>query len=435
MINQNFPSVQRITGLRSFVGKLSVPGDKSISHRALFIAALASGISTIRGISRGQDVMATMRVIDELGATVVDSPSEIRVTGGIERLGEPASTLDVGNSGTLIRLGAGFVAGIGGRYSFSGDESVNRRPMKRIFDPLTQMGAKIEAATDGHTAPFTITCEQLDGIRYELPVASAQVKSSILFAGLGARGITTVVEKVSTRAHSEEMLLAAGANLEIKRLRGMKEIRISKSKLSPGEFDIPGDPSQAAFWIVAALITPNSQVTVRNVYVGELRAEFLPALRRMGADIDVLYKNEQTADIVARSSELIATEISGSEIPGLIDEIPILCVAASHAVGTTVIKNAEELRVKESDRISVMADALRSFGVEVREFSDGMGITGSRNLHPGNVSAYLDHRIAMACAILATSVDGESEILGFDSVESSYPSFLSDLEALSASKE
>ncbi|MDA8270172.1 MAG: 3-phosphoshikimate 1-carboxyvinyltransferase [Actinomycetota bacterium] len=424
-----------ISGIRSFNGELRVPGDKSISHRALLISALSSGVSQILGLSSGKDVQATRAVISRLGAKVNVEGDHITVEGGRRLLKPPDEILDVGNSGTLIRLAAGMVAGLGGRYSFTGDESVNRRPMARIFKPLTEMGAKIEASGSGDTAPFTITSHGLNGIRYEMPIASAQVKSAILFAGLGARGTTTVVEHVPTRRHTEEMLGDAGALIEVEKLEDRSEIRIERGDLHPVDYDIPGDPSQAAFWLVAALITPNSQVTVRNIYLGDLRSDFISVLERMGGDLEIIRKSQNSGDVTARSSNLNATEISPKEIPGIIDEIPILSVAAVCASGTTTISGAAELRVKESDRISVMTEALRSFGAKVDEFPDGMAITRGGQLHSGKVSAHLDHRIAMASSILGAAVEGETEVLGFDSVASSYPNFVSDLLSLMSSND
>ncbi|TAN25012.1 MAG: 3-phosphoshikimate 1-carboxyvinyltransferase [Actinomycetota bacterium] len=422
-----------ISGKRSFNGELSVPGDKSISHRALLISALSSGTSTVKGLSTGRDVMATRAVIAQLGAEVRSLGDLLAIEGGPDRLSPPNSVLDVGNSGTLIRLGAGMVAGLGGTYTFSGDESVNKRPMKRIFNPLRQMGATIDAADNGETAPFTLRSYGLHGIRYSLPVASAQVKSSILLAGLGASGTTTVIETMPTRSHSEEMLAEAGAKLEIVRLPDRKEISIQRSSLKPMDYVVPGDPSQSAFWIVAALISRDSQVTVRNIYLGELRSDFISVLVRMGADITVANTSKNSGDVTAKSSQLRSTTIAAEEIAGLIDEIPILCVAASFAEGVTTITGASELRVKESDRISVMSSALRSFGVEVEEFPDGMAVTGGSCMHSGNVFAHMDHRIAMACSVLAAAVSGTTIITGFDTVDSSYPEFLADFERLTKS--
>jgi len=418
--------VVSISGRRSFNGELRVPGDKSISHRALLISSLATGTSKIKGLSRGKDVQATRAVITQLGARVQDQGDHISVAGGRNLLHPSGTILDVGNSGTLIRLGTGMVAGLGGIYTFSGDESVNRRPMKRIFNPLIQMGAEIQASNRGETAPFTLTSHGLHGITYEMPVASAQVKSAILLAGLGAEGTTTVIERVPTRHHSEEMLADAGATIEVRNSAGKSEISIRQGILKPLEYDIPGDPSQAAYWLVAALITPQSQVTVRNIYLGDLRSDFIPVLKRMGGDIEVTYNFRNAGDVTARSSQLNSTEITPDEIPGLIDEIPILCVAAAKASGTTTISGATELRVKESDRISVMVQALKSFGAKVEEFPDGMTIFGGPELHTGKVFAHLDHRIAMATSILGATVSGKTEITGFESVESSYPGFLAD---------
>lgn len=420
-----------ITGVRSFNGELAVPGDKSVSHRALLIAALAEGESTISGLSSGHDVLATLRAIGQLGAVVSDRGGVLTVSGGIERLHAPTDYIDVGNSGTLIRLGAGVAAAVKGTFGFKGDESVNKRPMARVLEPLSQMGVEVLDAGAGMTAPFRIRSTRLHGIRYQMPVASAQVKSAILFAGLAAEGETTVIETVPTRYHSEEMLAQAGADIVVKRSAARREITIRARRLTKVDFSIPGDPSQAAFWIVAALVAPKSEVVVRNIYLGELRAGFLHVLKRMNANITIEMRTATSGDVIARSSALRATEILPAEIPGLIDEIPILSVAAANAIGITVVRGAKELRVKESDRISVMVEALRSFGVEVEEFSDGMAVSGTSKPRGGNVNAHLDHRIAMSAAVLGSVAGGTTKISGFDSVASSYPDFQSVFESLS----
>lgn len=420
----------RINGIKIFRGNLEVPGDKSISHRSLMISALSAGKSKITGLSKGQDVVATRRFIEMLGAEVTGSANSVYVVGGSDRLSAPSDAIDVGNSGTLIRIGAGLAAGIGGKFSFYGDASVNKRPMKRVFDPLRKMGVEISASNTAETAPFTILSSGLQCIRYQLPVPSAQVKSAVLFAGLGTDEVTTVIEPIPTRRHTEEMLEAAGANISITTRGNTREISITRSDLTPLEYRIPGDPSQAAFWILAGLIAPNSEVTVKNIYIGELRSDFIDVLKRMGADIDVNYNSTSSADVTSRSSSLRSIEISGPSIAGLIDEIPVLSVAAAFAKGTTRISDAAELRVKESDRISTMVQALRSFGVTVTEHEDGMEITGGDRLHGGEVQAYLDHRIAMSCAIMGSAVEGETLIEGFECVDSSYPGFLEDLNRM-----
>lgn len=415
------------------LGELQVPGDKSISHRALMISALSQGTSEIKGLSSGLDVVSTKAFIEKLGAEVRLHGDVIRVTGHVKGPLYPDGVIDAGNSGTLIRIGAGMAAGLGGEFTFSGDPSLNVRPMGRIFQPLRQMGTRITTELNDDCAPFKLESSDILPIRYELPVPSAQVKSSILFAGLGTRGITTVVERIPTRRHTEEMLSAAGAKLTVARKTPFTEISIEYSTLEPLHYDIPGDPSQAAYWIVAALVIPDSEVVVKNVYIGELRSDFLDTLKRMGGQIEVEYLSPSSGNIYAKSSELTSVDISGSALAGLIDEIPILSVAAAFANGISTIRDAQELRVKESDRISMMATALRSFGAEVTEYPDGMDIHGSATLQGGRVDAQLDHRIAMSAAILGCAVPGKTEILGFESVDSSYPNFLKDLHKLSSS--
>jgi 3-phosphoshikimate 1-carboxyvinyltransferase len=400
-----------VEGGRPLRGTLRVPGDKSISHRALLLAARAEGTSVVRGLSTGEDVQATAAAVAAMGA-VLDGD---RITGGVERLHAAPGVVDVGNSGTAMRLLAGWVAPFPWRTTLRGDASVDRRPMERVAEPLRLMGAGIEASYP----PLVVDGGRLHGIDYTLPVPSAQVKGAVLLAGLGAEGETVVRESVPTRAHTEEMLAACGADIEVDGL----VVCLRPSKLEPFRLDVPGDPSQAAFWIVAACIVPGSELTVAPVYLGPARAAFLEVLRRMGADVTV-----EGDAVHARYGALVATEVGGDEVPGLIDEVPVLAVAAAAAEGTTVFRDAAELRVKESDRIATIVSELTALGVAAEATDDGLLVHGG-GLGPGAVRSHGDHRIAMAMAVAGLATPGVTRIEGWDAVATSYPSFEEDLRA------
>lgn len=409
-------------------GRLRVPGDKSISHRALLLAARAEGVSRLSGLSRGADVLATQRAVQAFGAGVSEEPGVTVVVTGTE-LREPDTVIDVGNSGTGIRLMAGWAAGLDGLTVLYGDASVARRPMGRVAEPLRAMGARIDGRHGGHLPPLVIRGGGLTGIDYEVPVPSAQVKSAILLAGLTASGPTTVRERLATRAHTEQMLAACGVRVEVEG----QAVTVHPGPLRPVDFTVPGDPSQAAFWVVAACITPGSDLTVGNVYLGPQRAGFVDALRRMGADIEVeAYDPVATVgDIRTRWAPLTATEVAGAEVPALIDEIPVLAVAAAFAEGATTFRDASELRVKESDRVAAMVDALRSIGATADAHPDGLVVTGRPGPPPGGgrIDSCGDHRVAMALAVAALACGGPVEISGWDSVATSYPGFEEDLRS------
>lgn len=407
-------------------GRLRVPGDKSISHRALLLAARAEGRSRITGLSKGADVTATRRAIQAFGATVADEGAgAVTVTGGQPH--EPETVIDVGNSGTGIRLLAGWAAGIDGLTVLHGDASIARRPMGRVTVPLRAMGARVDGRRHGELPPLVVRGGHLTGIEYRLDVPSAQVKSAVLLAGLSASGPTTVHETLATRAHTEQMLAACGVRVETDGL----SVTVQPGPLRATDFDVPGDPSQAAFWVVAACITPGSDLTVEDVYVGPQRAGFIDVLRRMGADVELIGHDPvaTVADIRARWSPLTATEVGGAEIPGLIDEIPVLAVAAATANGTTTFRDAAELKVKESDRIATMVDALGRAGAAVEGRPDGLAVsgTGGRPLAGGPVDSHGDHRVAMALAVAALAAAGPVDITGWDAVATSYPGFEEDL--------
>jgi 3-phosphoshikimate 1-carboxyvinyltransferase len=400
---------------------LYVPGDKSISHRALLLAARAEGTSTITGLSDGEDVGRTRNAVVALGATIDDDAGRLRVSGG--SMHPPAGIVDAGNSGTTMRLMAGYCAPFPWRTVLAGDTSLSSRPMDRVVTPLREMGAAITGRDGGRLAPLEIDGGDLHGIDYSLPVASAQVKGAVLLAGLGADGDTVVRERVRTRAHTEELLRLAGADITVSD-DGLV-VRVRASALRPFDLHVQGDPSQAAFWLVAAAIVPGSDVTVDDLYVGPARDGFLHVLRRMGADIAV---DAAAGRVRARYGPLRPTTVGGGEVPALIDEIPALVVAAACAEGTSEFLGIGELRVKESDRIAAMADGLVRLGVEVSAGDDSLVVRGPADLEGARVDAHGDHRVAMALAVAGLAADGETTVDGWDAVAISYPAFAEDLQ-------
>jgi 3-phosphoshikimate 1-carboxyvinyltransferase len=408
-------------------GRVRVPGDKSVSHRALLLATRAGGRSRLSGLSNGDDVLCTLRAMEQFGAGIRRGPDGlVTVDGGPDRLTEPESLIDVGNSGTAIRLLAGWATGVEGLTILAGDASIARRPMARVTQPLRLMGAHIDGRHQGQLPPLVIRGGGLKGIDYRLPVPSAQVKGALLLAGLAAEGQTTVREDLPTRAHTEEMLARCGAEITV----APGAVTVRPSSLQPFDLDIPGDPSQAAFWVVAACITPGSDLTIEHIYVGPGRAGFLDVLTRMGADLEILEKDgaSSTATIRARYAPLAATGVGGEEIPALIDEIPVLAVAASYAAGTTTFADAAELRVKESDRIATMVAALLAVGAEAEERPDGLVVHGraGRPLVGGAVDSAGDHRVAMALAVAALAASAPVTVSGWEAVATSYPGFEKD---------
>ncbi len=432
-------SAVAIEGGRPLQGRVRVPGDKSISHRALIVGALADGTSSVSGLSDGDDVARTLGAVRALGAEVVAGEGDgvVRIHGGAGSLHEPASPLDFGNSGTGIRLMAGVVASFDGwSVRLGGDDSLSKRPMDRIALPLRTMGADVAGRGELCLPPLDVRGRRLSGIDYTPPVASAQVKSCILLAALAAQGSTTVREPILTRVHTEELLARAGAEISEAEEQGAHVVRVAPGKLEPFELEVPADPSQAAFWLVGALLVPGSEVVVERVYTGPARRGFLDVLRRMGAHIEekpAVSASDlaSTSDLVARPSSLVATEVHAHEIPSL-DEVPVLAVAAARAEGTTVFRDMGELRVKESDRFTGVIDLVRAFGGGAEAEGDDIHVTGVAALDAGDFDSRDDHRLAMAAAIAAASVPGRpTRILGWDSVQTSYPSFRSDLATLS----
>jgi 3-phosphoshikimate 1-carboxyvinyltransferase len=397
-------------------GRIRVPGDKSISHRALLLAARAEGTSHVTGLSNGEDVLHTAGAVQAMGA-IIDGD---RITGGLTRLHEPRCVIDVGNSGTGIRLLAGYCAAFDWLTVLEGDDSIAGRPMDRVADPLRLMGASVDGRDGGRFPPLVIRGGGLHGIEYTPPMASAQVKSCVLLAGLGADGPTVVHEPVPTRAHTEEMLAMCRADITV----DGATITLRPSPLEPFELDVPGDPSQAAFWIVAACIVPGSELTVENVYTGRGRSEFIGALQRMGADVTV-----DGADVHARySPNLHGTDVRGEEVPGLQDEIPVLAVAAAVADGTTTFGDAAELRVKETDRVVTTTAMLEALGARAEPQVDGLVVHGRPGgLRGGTVESRGDHRIAMAAAVAALTIGETTTVEGWEAVATSYPGFEEDL--------
>ncbi len=417
---RTFVATAAPAGLR---GRVRVPGDKSISHRALLLAARADGRSRISGLSTGADVVHTLDAMRGFGAAITaGEAAEILVDGGQARLREPDAPIDVGNSGTAIRLLAGWATAIDGLTVLAGDASIARRPMDRIAKPLRAMGARIDGRQGGRLPPLVVRGGGLHGIDYRPPVPSAQVKGAVLLAGLAAEGKTTVREDVPTRQHTEELLRLCGADVEARD----GAVTVRPSRLHAFDLDIPGDPSQAAFWIVAACVTPGSEVTAEHVYVGPGRAGFLDVLRRMGAAIEVSDTDPANrATIVARYGPLQATDVGGAEVASVIDEIPVLAVAAAFAEGVSTFSDAAELKVKESDRIASMVAALRAIGVDAAARPDGLTVHGGggRPVAGGTVESAGDHRVAMSMAVAASAAATPVRIGGWDAVATSYPGF------------
>ncbi|HLO49543.1 MAG TPA: 3-phosphoshikimate 1-carboxyvinyltransferase [Kamptonema sp.] len=427
--------IQKPTSGLSLQGSIRVPGDKSISHRALMLGAIASGETTIEGLLLGEDPRSTAKCFSLMGAEISVLNAElVRVKGfGLGELREPADLLDAGNSGTTMRLMIGILASHPGRFfTVTGDNSLRSRPMSRVVKPLLQMGAQIWGREGSSLAPLAVLGQQLKPIHYHSPIASAQVKSCILLAGLMAEGETTVTEPALSRDHSERMLQAFGAKVSVDPETCSVTVT-GPAKLQGQSVFVPGDISSAAFWLVAAAIVPGSELTIENVGVNPTRTGILEALAMMGADIQLqnqrVVAGEPVADIFVRNcAQLKGCTLSGDLIPRLIDEIPILAVAAVFAQGTTVIRDAAELRVKESDRLAVIATQLNRMGAQITELPDGLEITGGSVLTGTDVDSYTDHRIAMSLAIAALNASGTTAIHRAEAASISYPDFTATLQ-------
>ena len=426
--------ITRITGLK---GTLTVPGDKSISHRAIMFGSLAEGTTTIHGFLKGADCLSTIDCFRKMGISIEEKEDTIYVHGkGLHGLHKPEETLDVGNSGTTTRLISGILAGQNFDTVLSGDASLNSRPMGRVMKPLSMMGADITSIHDTGCAPLSIKGRSLNAIHYDSPVASAQVKSCVLLAGLYANGKTSVTEPALSRDHTERMLRSFGANI----VSDKNTCTITPPETVHGQhIEVPGDISSAAFFIVAALITPNSEITINNVGINDTRAGILKVCQDMGADITLLNAREEggepVADLLVKTSSLRGTIVEGNIIPALIDELPVIALMACFAKGQTIIKDAHELRVKESDRIAIMTENLGAMGADIIDTDDGF-IINSRSdntiptLHGASINCSMDHRIAMTFAVAGLNADGETIITDSDCVDVSYPGFFTQLEQL-----
>ena len=418
------------TNVKGLKGRIRVPGDKSISHRSIIFGSLAQGVTTVRDILRGEDVLSTMQVFRDLGVQIEDDGNLVEIHGvGFEGLQAPKNKLDMGNSGTSIRLISGVLAGQDFEAEMFGDDSLSKRPMDRVTIPLRQMGVEIAGRTERDLPPLKMKgSRELKSIHYQLLVASAQVKSALIFAALQAQGESVIIEKEITRNHTEDMIAQFGGQIEVKD----KEIRIQGGQeFTAQEVTVPGDISSAAFWLVAGLIVPDSKIVLENVGINETRTGILEVIEAMGgrmtlSDVDPVAKS---ATISVETSDLKGTEIGGEIIPRLIDELPIIALLATQAQGRTVIRDAEELKVKETDRIQVVADALNSMGAAITPTEDGMIIEGKTPLHGAQVNTFGDHRIGMMTAIAALlAQSGQVELERSEAIKTSYPSFFSDLE-------
>lgn len=420
--------IKKLTNLH---GELTVPGDKSISHRAVMFGSLAKGTTRIIHFLEGADCLSTISCFRKMGIDIENNNGEILVHGkGLRGLSSPTDILDVGNSGTTTRLISGILAGQNFVSELTGDDSIQSRPMKRIMTPLLSMGADITSIKGNNCVPLRIAGHPLKAIHYDSPVASAQVKSCVLLAGMYSDGVTSVTEPVLSRNHTEIMLNYFGAQVTSE---GTTASIVPEPSLHAREITVPGDISSAAYFIAAGLLVPGSEILLKNVGINPTRDGLLRVCKDMGADITMLNVNmdgEPTADLLVRTSSLHGTTVGGEIIPTLIDEIPMIAVMAAFAEGTTIIKDAKELKVKESDRILVMAENLSRMGADITPTDDGMIIHGGKPLHGAVIDSYLDHRVAMSFAIAGLLCDGPLSIKGGDCVKISYPEFYEDLYRL-----
>ncbi len=418
--------------------EITVPGDKSISHRAIMLAALSNGVCKINNFLEGEDCLSTAKAFRQLGVTIDHAEKATMVVYGTRgKFTAPEGDIDCGNSGTTMRLISGILAAQPFKSRLVGDPSLSKRPMRRVIDPLTKMGAKLTTEGENNSPPLVIDGGELTGITYETPVASAQVKSAVLLAGLYASGSTTVIESAPSRDHTERMLEYFLVKLRRERNRAEKKFSVTVtggSQLESRDFEVPGDISSAAFWMVAAAAQPGSRLLIKKVGLNPTRTGIIDVLVRMGARIrevvEVVDFGEMSGTIDIKGSQLKGTVIEGAEIPNVIDEIPILAVAGALAEGTTIIRNARELRVKETDRIAAVATNLRAMGADVEEFEDGMQINGGRKLKGARMQSFGDHRIAMAFAIAGLFATGETVIEDVACVQTSYPNFEETLKVV-----
>lgn len=416
---------------KSLKGTIEVPADKSISHRSIMFGAIANGTTIVKNFLRGEDCLSTLNGFKQLGVPIDDDGQTITIQGvGFNGLKAAKTPIDLGNSGTSIRLMMGILAGAPFTTTFYGDEYLNRRPMNRVMLPLNQMGAHLTGHDSTEYPPITIQgTSNLQPIHYEMPIASAQVKSAILFAALQAKGTSTIIEKEPSRNHTEQMIKQFGGTIEVEN----KTITITGPQTLTGQTVIvPGDISSAAFFLVAGAITPNSQITLKNVGINPTRTGILDVLERMNAQFELSQIDEQneSATISIQTSQLKATTIEGSDIPRLIDELPIIALLATQAYGTTIIRNAEELKVKETNRIDATCEELSKLGAKITPTEDGMIIQGPCQLHGGKVDSRGDHRIGMMLQIAALLTDETVELERANAVAVSYPQFFEDVKQL-----
>lgn len=422
----------KLTKVSRLHGEVTVPGDKSISHRSVMFGSIAKGTTEIHNFLEGADCLSTISCFRNMGIDIEKKNGIVIVHGnGLRGLKAPNCVLDCGNSGTTTRLISGILAPQNFDVTLTGDESIQKRPMKRIMEPLSLMGANITSIRDNGCAPLAIHGKPLHGIHYYSKVASAQVKSAVLLAGLYAEGETTVTEPKLSRNHTELMLRFFGADVKTS---GTTATVFPATELFGNKIHVPGDISSSVYFVAAGLIIPNSEILIKNVGINPTRDGLIRVCKAMGADITLLNENhdysEPTADILVRTSSLKGTVIEGDIIPTMIDELPTVALMACFAEGTTIIRNAAELKVKESNRIAIMVENLTAMGADVEETEDGMIIHGGKPLHGAVIETKKDHRIAMTFAVAALAAEGETEILDAECVDISYPEFYKDLEAL-----
>lgn len=422
----------KLTRVNGFKGEVTVPGDKSISHRSIMLGSLAKGDTEVYGFLQGADCLSSIECFRKMGVDIENKGDIVIIHGrGLRGLTAPSDTLDVGNSGTTTRLMSGILAAQDFTSRVNGDASIQKRPMKRIITPLSMMGADIASELSNDCTPLIIRGKKLKGINYNSPVASAQVKSAVLFAGLYADGETSVTEPAVSRNHTELMFEEFGVDIKCE---GKTVTVKPATELYAKKVVVPGDISSAAYFMVAAAITPNSQITIKNVGINPTRDGIVRVFEMMGADMKVEKTSgdigEPTADITVSTSQLKGCIIGGDIIPTLIDEIPAIAILACFADGETIIKDAGELKVKESNRIDVMVNNLKAMGADIEATDDGMIIRGGKLLHGAVIDSKLDHRIAMSFAVAAMNAEGETEIMGSECVDISYPRFYEDMKTL-----
>ena len=419
-----------LTAKNGINGELVIPADKSISHRSIMFGAISKGTTIVNNFLKAEDCLSTIAVFKQLGVRITEKNEQIMIEGkGFEGLTAPSSRLDAGNSGTTMRLVLGILAGCPFTSEIAGDASLNRRPMERMMKPLREMGADLQGTAEAEFPPLKVTGNTLHGIEYHMPIASAQVKSAILFAALQAEGTTKIIEKEQSRNHTEEMIKQFGGKIQVE---GKEIIVTGPQQLIGQEVTVPGDISSAAFYLVAASILANSEVLLKQVGINPTRTGILDVLMQMGANIEErqLDEQNQAADLIVRSAQLHACEIQGEIIPRLIDELPIIALAATQATGTTIIRDAQELKVKETNRIDATAEELTKMGANIEPTEDGLIIHGPTSLHGATVDSHGDHRIGMMLQIAALLTAEPVELLNPEAVNISYPEFFTDLAKL-----